>query len=294
MPSRRLADAPFKVRQWHTLPALANCRSPLGKRRCLSDVALLTCATIFSRMFETQLPNSFLRIVERIDLHSSSMSQTPETKRMKLYFSRNPNPRLAVAVARFLKTDIEFEFAEPMALGQSERYLPLNPNLLLPILERPGRTLWESDAIACWLSRHAGSNFWRTDDEEPEMIRWISWAKENFVKSCDEVHWERGTKLRYGIGKRDERMVEEGLRRFHKAAAILECELSDRLWLLGETISFADFRMATFLPFNDAARLPIEDYPAITRWADRLNGIEAWRDPFRGLDAPQLPLLPTE
>ncbi len=56
---------------------------------------------------------------------------------MKLYFSRNPNPRLAVAVVRFLKTDIEFEFAEPMALGQSERYLPLNPNLLLPILERP-------------------------------------------------------------------------------------------------------------------------------------------------------------
>jgi len=67
---------------------------------------------------------------------------------MKLYFSRNPNPRLAVAVARFLKTDIAFEFAAPMAPGQSERYLPLNPNLLLPILEHSGRTLWESDAIA--------------------------------------------------------------------------------------------------------------------------------------------------
>ncbi|MBW9117717.1 glutathione S-transferase family protein [Rhizobium cauense] len=211
---------------------------------------------------------------------------------MKLYYSRNPNPRLAVAVARFLNSEIEFEFAEPMAPGQSERYISLNPNLLLPILERSDRTLWESDAIACWLSRRAGSNLWRTDDDEPEMIRWISWAKENFVKACDIVHWERGTKLRYGIGSCDNEMVEAGLRKFHKAAVILESELRDRLWLLGEAISFADFRMATFLPFNDVAGVPLEDYPAIQRWSDRLNQIDAWRDPFRGLDAPELPPLP--
>ncbi len=212
---------------------------------------------------------------------------------MKLYFSRNPNPRLAVAVAQLLGTEVEFQFAEPMAPGQSERYRPLNPNLLLPILERSGRrTLWESDAIACWLSRQAGSNFWRTDDDEPEMIRWISWAKENFMKACDAVHWERGTKLRYGIGACDDAMVEEGLRQFHKAAVILEGELSGQSWLLGDVISFADFRMATFLPFNDAARLPIEEYPSIKRWSDRLNQINAWRDPFEKLDAPHLPALP--
>ncbi len=212
---------------------------------------------------------------------------------MKIYFSRNPNPRLAVAVARFLKIDVEFEFAAPMAPGQSERFSSLNPNLLLPILEHSGRTLWETDAIACWFSRRVGSNFWRTDDHEPEMIRWISWAKENFVKACDVVHWERGTKLRYGIGTCDERMVEEGLGQFHKAAGILESQLADRSWLVGETISFADFRMATFLPFNDAARLPIDRYPAIKRWADRLDKIDAWRDPFSGLEAPDLPPIPS-
>lgn len=211
---------------------------------------------------------------------------------MKLYFSRNPNPRLAVAVARHLDANIEFEFAAPLEPGQSERYLPLNPNLLLPILERPGRSLWETDAIACYLSRHTGSNFWRTDDDEPEMIRWMSWAKDNFVKACDTVHWERGTKPRYGIGTCDEEQVENGLKQFHRAATLLEAELADRMWLVGDTISFADFRMATFLPFNDAAKLPISDYPAIQRWSDRLNSIDAWRDPFRGLDAPPMPPIP--
>ncbi|MBN8949166.1 MULTISPECIES: glutathione S-transferase family protein [unclassified Rhizobium] len=208
---------------------------------------------------------------------------------MKLYFSRNPNPRLAVAVARLLNANIEFEFAAPRDPGQADRYRHLNPNLLVPILEYSGRTLWESDAIACWLSRKAGSTLWRTDDDEPEMIRWISWGKENFVKACDIVHWERGTKLRYGIGACDDRMVEEGLKQFHEAALILDQQLTNRQWLIGDTISFADLRMATFLPFNDAARLPIEDYASIARWSNQLDRIEAWRDPFIGLNAPLPP-----
>lgn len=84
---------------------------------------------------------------------------------MKLLFSRNPNPRLAVAVARYLKIDIEFEHASPFAPGQAERYRPLNPNLSIPILvEDDGTSLWEADAIACRLSRAAGSDFWRTGD----------------------------------------------------------------------------------------------------------------------------------
>ncbi|TJW39930.1 MAG: glutathione S-transferase family protein, partial [Mesorhizobium sp.] len=41
---------------------------------------------------------------------------------MKLLFSRNPNPRLAVAVARYLDAKVEFEFASPFAPGQAERY----------------------------------------------------------------------------------------------------------------------------------------------------------------------------
>ncbi|MGT2443546.1 glutathione S-transferase family protein [Ensifer adhaerens] len=208
---------------------------------------------------------------------------------MNLYFSRNPNPRLAVATARFLKAEVAFEYAEPLAPGQADRYRPLNPNLLLPILERPGRALWEADAIACFLSRQVGSNLWRRDDDEPEMVRWISWGKENFVKACDMVHWERGTKLRYGIGACDEAMVEEGMNAFHKAARLLDAELSAHAWLVGEAVSYADFRMATFLPYNDVARLPLADYPALARWAGQLEAIDAWRDPFRGLDAPALP-----
>ncbi|RUW95942.1 glutathione S-transferase family protein, partial [Mesorhizobium sp. M8A.F.Ca.ET.059.01.1.1] len=42
----------------------------------------------------------------------------------KLFFSRNPNPRLAVAVARHLGARLTFEFASPFAPGQAERFRP--------------------------------------------------------------------------------------------------------------------------------------------------------------------------
>ncbi|MER8700464.1 glutathione S-transferase family protein [Mesorhizobium sp. M0207] len=211
---------------------------------------------------------------------------------MKLFFSRNPNPRLAVAVARYLNAKVEFEFASPFAPGQAERFRPLNPNLSLPILIGSGKSLWEADAIACRLSRDMHSDFWRAGDDEPEMIRWLSWGKENFARACDVVHFERGTKQRYGLGPIDQARVEEGLSDFRTAAAILDAELSEREWLVGASVSYADFRMATFLPFNDVARLPLDDYPSVSRWYLKLEEIDAWRDPFEGLNAPELTPVP--
>ena len=211
---------------------------------------------------------------------------------MKLYFSRNPNPRLAVATARHLQAKVEFEFAAPFAPGQAERFRSLNPNLSIPILTGSWGSLWEADAIACKLSRESGSDFWRSGDDQPDMIRWLSWGKENFARACDMVHFERGTKQRYHLGPIDHQLVEEGLRLFDTTAAILEAVLGNRQWLVGDRLCYADFRMATFLPFNQVAGLPLGDYPCVFAWYGRLEAIDAWRDPFAGLDAPHLPPVP--
>jgi glutathione S-transferase len=64
---------------------------------------------------------------------------------------------------------------------------------------------------------------------------------------------------------------------------------SGRDWLVGSTPSFADFRVASFLPLNDFAKSPVWDYPNLLAWVDRLCTLESWCDPFVGLDAPPLP-----
>ncbi len=208
---------------------------------------------------------------------------------MKLYFSRNYNPRLAVAVARHLNSPVEFEFASPFAPGQREKFLKLNPNLGLPILVEGETSLWEADAIACRLSRLAGAEFWPTGNSLPDFIRWISWGYWNFVRACDQVHFERVTKQRYGLGSVKCEIVEAGLSEFASSAAILEHHLAAKDWLVGNELTYADFRVACVLPFADLAGLPLADFPRVEAWHARLMMIPAWKDPFAGLDAPELP-----
>ncbi len=209
-----------------------------------------------------------------------------------LYYSRNPNPRLAVAVARFLDAPVTLEWASPFHPDHAERFLKLNPTQRIPILVEDGEPLWEADAIACRLSQLVRSDFWRQGREQADMIRWISWGKEYFVRACDIVSFETGTKLRYHIGPQDPEAIAEGHRRFHEAAPILGRHLDSRDWLTGTRPSYADFRMATFLPWNANMLLPLGDYPALAAWYARLAAIPAWADPFEGLDAPELPPIP--
>jgi glutathione S-transferase len=211
---------------------------------------------------------------------------------VKLYFSRNLNPRVAVAVARHLKAPVDCVFAAPLDPSQQEKFRKLNPNLRLPILVEGEQSLWEADAIACRLSQLMGSEFWRTGAALPEMIRWISWGKSNFVAACDKVHFERVTKQRYGLGPIRDAVVAEGFAEFATTAALLDQVLSRRDWLVGSDVSYADFRVASVLPFADLAGLPLADYPHVAAWHARLWQLDAWRDPFAGLEAPELPPVP--
>jgi glutathione S-transferase len=208
---------------------------------------------------------------------------------VKLYYSRNIHPRIAVAVARHLRSPVEFVYAAPLEPSQHAAFLKLNPNLRLPILEELGRTLWETDAVACRLSQLAGLSFWRAGDELPDMIRWLSWAREKFVAACDKVHFERITKQRYGLGPIRTDLVAEGLAEFAEAATLLDAHLVEREWLVGDDVSCVDFRMACFLPYRELAGLSLSKYTQINTWYARLSENAAWRDPFLGLDAPDLP-----
>ncbi|QHQ35813.1 glutathione S-transferase family protein [Algicella marina] len=209
-------------------------------------------------------------------------------RRSILHVSRNPNPRLAAASARFIGAEVEIVHAAPLAPGEDARFRPLNPTLLLPILKEPGRAIWECDAVVCRMAMMAGSDFFPRDDRLPELLKWISWGKENFVRACNMVQFELGTKLRYDLGPSDMREVDAGTALFHTSAQLLDAELRGA-WLLGSAPSYADFRMATFLPFNDIMRLPLGEYPALSAWYAGLCELPEWRDPFDGIEMPALP-----
>jgi hypothetical protein len=78
----------------------------------------------------------------------------------------------------------------------------------------------------------------------------------------------------------DGKAVEEATGFFRQFAAVLNDHLRGRTYVLGDTLTIADFSMAATLPQADQATIPVGEFPEIVRWHERLNELPAWRQPF--------------
>ena len=61
---------------------------------------------------------------------------------------------------------------------------------------------------------------------------------------------------------------------------MLNDHLRGRKYLLGDSLTIADFSVGVTLPYADKIKLPLAGFPEIERWHARLNELPAWRHPF--------------
>lgn len=202
---------------------------------------------------------------------------------MQLYYSTTLNPRKACAVAKYLKSPVEFI---EINLGKGEHRTPqfraLNPNLKVPVLVHDSKTLWESNAIMCYLAQQAGSDLWPQDERQIDIIRWLSWDASEFQPQAGGLYFEYIIKPHFNIGGPDPAEVEKATKGFRRYAKVLESHLEGREYLVGSSLTVADFAVAITLPYAQEAHMPLDEFVAVRRWHERLNQLEAWRNPFPG------------
>ena len=200
---------------------------------------------------------------------------------MKLYYSDVLMPRKVCAVAKYLKAPVAFTYLD---LAKREHkapdYLKLNPNGKVPTLVDGDRVIWEADAILYTLARKTNSDLWPTDDRQADVIRWLSWNAYHFDPAASGFYFEHVIKARFNIGPPNPAEIERLTAAFHQFAPTLEDHLKSRKWLLGDTLTVADFSVAITLPYAEKAHIPLHDYPQIRRWHNQLNELDAWRNPF--------------
>ena len=202
---------------------------------------------------------------------------------MKLYYSTNLNPRVAVAAARHLKSPVEFIRVSPRDPRQEDAFRVINPNTLVPVLVEGDKSLWETDAIACRLSHDrrfgllADRRLASGDGQMAELEQASSDA------AGDAYYFENIIKPKYLGLPPDPRAIEGAEGEFHRFAKVLDDILATRRWLIEDRLTYADFRTATIMPFAKDAKMPVGDYKNILAWADRLDEVDAWRAPFEGL-----------
>lgn len=208
------------------------------------------------------------------------MSAAP---RATLYYSHNLNPRVAVAVARHLQAPLDFVRADPRG-RDGDWFGALNPNTLVPVLVEPdGRGLWETDAIALRLSRRYSPGFWPAGEPGEEVQQWVSWSAHHFTRAGGVLYFERIIVPRHLPRAPDTAAIAAAEADFAGLAALLDAHLDGRDWLVGAQPTYADFRVASALPFADEAGLPLAACPRVRDWHARLWALPAWREPFAGL-----------
>jgi glutathione S-transferase len=201
---------------------------------------------------------------------------------MRLYYAETLAPRKACAVARYLGLQIDYVYVD---LGKDEHiepaYLALNPNGKVPCLVDGERSIWEADAIICHLAQRAESPLWpRSGQQQTDVMRWLSWNSQHLYRHGGALYFEHLIKAAIGHGAPDSAKVVEAQGWFRKHASVLNQHLKERKWLLGDELSIADFSVAVTLPYAASAAMPVEEFPEVMRWHDRLNAFEAWRSPF--------------
>lgn len=205
---------------------------------------------------------------------------------MKLYYAETMNPRKACAVARYLNAPVTFVHVN-LGKGEHKRpdYLAINPNGKVPALTDGATTLWESNAIMAYLARAAASDLWPSGAGQVEVLRWLSWDTQHFSRHSGALYFEHLIKPHFGLGDPDQEMTTRATSFFRQSAGVLNDHLHGRKYLLGDTLTIADFAVAVTLPYAEGARIPVVDFPEIARWHEQLNELAAWREPFPAMPA---------
>jgi glutathione S-transferase len=164
--------------------------------------------------------------------------------------------------------------------NRKPEFLAINPNGKVPTLADGAVKLWEASAVMAYLARTAKSDLWPADDRQFEVLRWLSFDAHHFGRHAGTLFFENIVKRMFAIGAPDPKAVEEATVLFRKYAAVVDEHLQGRKYLLGDQLTIADFSMAATLPYAEELKIPLGEFPQVQRWHDRLNELDAWREPF--------------
>lgn len=199
---------------------------------------------------------------------------------MKLYyFPPSPNTRKAHAVAIHLELPLELRLVDLQKGEQrTPEFLRLNPMGRTPVLQDGDFILWESTAIMQYLASQVPNSLWTEDWQiRADIMRWQSWQLAHWHQACQPLQYENFVKPLLELGDPDPQAVQQATELFHKEAIALNTYLAEREFLVNNTLTLADFSVASDLTYALPGQFPLDDYPHIRAWYARIEQLPAWQ-----------------
>jgi glutathione S-transferase len=164
----------------------------------------------------------------------------------------------------------------------------INPMGEIPVLEEDGLRLTQTAPILLRLadrySRFAG----RDEAERFEVLRWLFWDNHKLTGYMAAYRFRRA------FTPHPDAAVLKFLRaRLDDFLGILDSQVGDRPFVIGERATIADLSMCAYLSFpNDETGYDFAvSHPNIRAWLDRIATLPGWRSPYDLLPGPRLERL---
>ncbi|WP_035985911.1 glutathione S-transferase family protein [Leptolyngbya sp. KIOST-1] len=199
---------------------------------------------------------------------------------MKLYyFPPSPNTRKVHAVAIHLNLPLDLRLVDLQKGEQrTPEFMVLNPTGRTPVLQDGDFILWESTAIMQYLASQLPTPLWPNNARSrADIMRWQSWQLAHWYGSCQPLQFENFVKPLLQLGEPDPQVVKEATDRFRQEAQVLEDHLAERAFLVGDTLTLADFSVASDLTYAGPGQFPLADYPHLQAWYERIEALPAWQ-----------------
>jgi len=211
---------------------------------------------------------------------------------MKFYFfPPSPNVRKVNAVISHLDIKgIERKIVN-LAKGEHKQpaFLAINPMGRLPaMVDDDALVLWESNAICLFLCERQGDTplYPRDPRVRADIARWLFWEASSLSPVAETLTHENVRKPMLGVGEPDPTRVKQGEEQFRPLARLLNDELAKRQFLVGNSVTLADFVVGGAMTYLERGRFPTAEFPHLEAWWTRLNQIPAWKQTIPSADLP--------
>ena len=185
--------------------------------------------------------------------------------------------RRALATARHIGAEVEEVIVDlPKGAHKAPEFLAINPNGMVPALVVGELQLWESTAIARYLIEVHDSDLLGRGEERHEVERWLAWGLAHLGPASDTLVFQN---LLFPMWKQptSEDIRADAEARFRRFSEVLDAHLEGRDFVATSRLTLADFTLASFFTYAEAARMPMQERSKIEAWLVRLDDIPAWR-----------------
>jgi len=195
---------------------------------------------------------------------------------MRLYaLPKSLNSRKVLALIHHLDLPVEI-VALSVEDVQSDTFAAINPNRLAPALVDGDLTLWESNAIGIHLAQ--GSAMLPSGPRlQSDMLRWLFWESTHFNKALGTIFFESVARPQLGWGAGNQALIDDALEQAEKYLAVLDTHLQDRPFMLGESLGFVDFAVASAEPYRDRMAIDFDRFTNLQRHYDFIAELPAWQ-----------------